>query len=286
MPDKALPDRSIRSRFTASSSTYDRHAKIQDRVAGRVMDLIDDRPNDDLIDGDRVGVARVDVARVNVARVLELGCGTGRLTKKLCKRFPATTITAVDLSEAMIDQAKTCLDAGLDVDWIVSDVCDFATDQLFPLVVSSSSLHWVTPIDRALQVIDRSVESGGRIVLAIMLHDTLGELHDARLRVAPHKPPQSRLPMMDDLISASHRLGWETLHQSQSVFQVQHASARELLVAIHQQGLTGGSVSRSQYPLTRSEISSLIEDYDSHYQDELGQVVANYQVGFLHCRKG
>lgn len=264
-PDSEIQDRSIGSRFTASSSTYDRHANIQDQVAVRVMDLIEGTPD--------------------FERILELGCGTGRLTQKICERFCAADITAVDLSEAMIDQAKIRFDVGVDVDWVASDICDYVTDEMFPLIVSSSSLHWVTPIDRAFEVIDRSIEPGGQIVLAIMLRDTLGELHDARLRVAPHKPPQSRLPKMDDVLNAGHRLGWETLHQSQSVFTVQYASARDLLVAIHQQGLTGGSVSRSHLPLTRGEIASLIKDYDSHYQDDRGQIVASYQVGFLRYRK-
>ncbi|WP_235033330.1 methyltransferase domain-containing protein [Rubripirellula obstinata] len=265
MPNSQIQDQSIGSRFTASSSTYDRHANIQDQVAVRLMELIDSGPD--------------------VDRILELGCGTGRLTQKICERFSAADITAVDLSEAMIGQAKIRFDAGINVDWVASDICDYVTDQMFPLIVSSSSLHWVTPIDRAFEVIDQSIEPGGQIVLAIMLRDTLGELHDARLRVAPHKPPQSRLPMMDDVLNAGHRLGWETLHQSQSVFTVQYASARDLLVAIHQQGLTGGSVSRSHLPLTRGEIASLIKDYDSRYQNDSGKVIASYQVGFLRCRK-
>lgn len=260
-----MPDKTIHSRFSASSSTYDRHSNIQDQVAGRVMELISDQPH--------------------VDRILELGCGTGRLTQKVRSRFVGASITAVDLSDAMVGQAKINLDECNSIDWVVSDVCDYVADRRFPLILSSSSLHWVTPIDRALHAIDRLIEPGGHIVLAIMLHDTLGELHDARLRVAPHKPPQSRLPSLSDVVESSRRLGWQARHQSQKVFTVRHASARELLVAIHQQGLTGGSVSRSHLPLNRGELASLIKDYDSSYQDDSGSVIASFQVGFLQAVK-
>ena len=136
-----MPDRTIRSRFSASSSTYDRHSNIQDQVADRVMDLIS---------GD-----------VSFDRVLELGCGTGRLTKKVRSRFPDANITAVDLSQAMINQAKINLDDGDPIDWVVADVCDYTADRLFPMIVSSSALHWVSPINRALQAIDQAIASRG-----------------------------------------------------------------------------------------------------------------------------
>lgn len=258
-----MQDRTIRSRFSAASSTYDRHSHVQEQVADRVIELMKKlRPVD---------------------RVLELGCGTGRLTQKVCSRFENASITAVDLSQTMIDQAKINLGGCDRVEWVASDVCDYQTESPFPLVVSSSSLHWVTPIDLAFESIDRAVQPGGQIVVAIMLRETLGELHDARMRVAPHKPPQSRLPTLADVTDAASRMGWQTKHESQSVFTVRHASARDLLTAIHQQGLTGGSVSHSHTPLTRGELTALVKDYETHYRDADDAVIASYQVGFLHC---
>ncbi|MCM2374254.1 methyltransferase domain-containing protein [Aporhodopirellula aestuarii] len=260
-----MQDRTIHARFTASSSTYDRHSHVQEQVANKLIEIT--APLSD------------------VDRILELGCGTGRLTQKVCLRYPNAAITAVDLSGAMIDQGKTNLGGNERIEWIVSDVCDYQTSEPFPLIVSSSALHWVTPIDLAFDAIDRAARPGSQIVLAMMLHDTLGELHDARLRVTPHKPPRSRLPTLADISDVSSRLGWLTHHRSQRVFTVRHASARELLAAIHQQGLTGGTVSQSHTPLNRGELASLIKDYDSSYRDSDDQVVASYQVGFLHCER-
>jgi ubiquinone/menaquinone biosynthesis C-methylase UbiE len=40
------------------------------------------------------------------AKVLDLGCGTGKLLNRLCKKFPEIQGTGVDLSPAMLRQAR------------------------------------------------------------------------------------------------------------------------------------------------------------------------------------
>ena len=44
-----------------------------------------------------------------IGRVLELGAGTGTLTKKLLERFPRAEVTALDLSAEMLALAQTKL---------------------------------------------------------------------------------------------------------------------------------------------------------------------------------
>src|SRR5918993_4610571 len=43
--------------------------------------------------------------------VLDIGCGTGRVTHKLIERLPGARVVAVDLSPAMVDTAKNVLSA-------------------------------------------------------------------------------------------------------------------------------------------------------------------------------
>lgn len=90
---------------------------------------------------------------------------------------------------------------------------------------------------------------------------------------------------MPDLVQAALDRGWRILRQSQRTYPVRYATAAELLKSIHDQGLTGGFVSRSHRPLTRGELSALIEDYESNYRDDDGDVVASFQVGFLCAEK-
>ena len=61
------------------------------------------------------------IAKVNPARLLETAAGTGVLTRALASQLPATTrITATDLNEPMLAQAKKTLPDGR-VDWQQAD---------------------------------------------------------------------------------------------------------------------------------------------------------------------
>ena len=42
----------------------------------------------------------------SIRRILELGCGTGRLTRRMAELYPSAVIVAVDISPEMIAHAK------------------------------------------------------------------------------------------------------------------------------------------------------------------------------------
>lgn len=82
-------------------------------------------------------------------RILELGCGTGNLTRRLLDRYPNAVLTSVDASPEMIDitRARTTTHAAR-LHLTCARFEDFqAAPASFDLVVSSLSLHHV--IDKA-----------------------------------------------------------------------------------------------------------------------------------------
>ena len=77
-------------------------------------------------------------------RVLELGCGTGNLTKKLLEQFPNASVTAVDVSAEILAVAERQL-AGSDVTLVNQDFAELDLDEGgFDLVVSSIAIHHIT----------------------------------------------------------------------------------------------------------------------------------------------
>ena len=80
MSTPPLPDKSaVRRSFSAAASTYDANAFLQREVADRLFE-------------------RLEYIKLQPARVLDLGCGTGTVTRELAARFPAATIVACDLA--------------------------------------------------------------------------------------------------------------------------------------------------------------------------------------------
>jgi len=107
-------------------------------------------------------------------KVLEVGSGPGRLAVRLTREAPATTLTGVDISDAMVERAaRRAAGAGLSerVRFEVGDVGALPlADQEFDGVVSTLSLHhWSDPA-RGLAEIHRVLKPGGEARIYDLAH--------------------------------------------------------------------------------------------------------------------
>lgn len=91
--------------------------------------------------------------------MLDLGCGTGDLTKAL--HDCGVTVTGIDQSENMIEQAKTKYPA---IPFQIADATALPFDELFDAVFSNATLHWIKDPKKALQSIYDSLREDGRFV--------------------------------------------------------------------------------------------------------------------------
>lgn len=77
------------------------------------------------------------------ADILEVGCGTGQLTKDLAR--PGFNLTAIDIGSSMIAAARECL-SGSTVSFQITSFEDFAApDASFDLIISAAAFHWIDP---------------------------------------------------------------------------------------------------------------------------------------------
>jgi trans-aconitate methyltransferase len=99
--------------------------------------------------------------------ILDLGCGDGRLTKKLALRVPQGVVVGLDASASMIETAKTIVDepARGKLTFVVGDAMNFSLEQRFDYVVSFTALHWVRDHDKVIERAATHLKPGGRIHL-------------------------------------------------------------------------------------------------------------------------
>ncbi len=99
------------------------------------------------------------------SRLLEIGCATGFLTRKLRERYPHTAIWAVDLSRRAIHRARRRHLPGVDF-----RVANFLEDSLpgrpFPLVVSMNVFQ-LLPQEVAFQRLRDLLGPGGRALITL-----------------------------------------------------------------------------------------------------------------------
>lgn len=257
------PSTLVHSRFCAGASEYDGYANIQKKVAAQLMRFITTSPR----------------------HVLEIGCGSGQLTSILIDALQDAHIEAIDISQPMIAEASRRSPPNARLNWQVADFMTFSSKREFDLIASASALHWIYPIESAFHRIRGLLAPHGRFIFAIMVDGTLHELRDARLRISPSKPPRGNLPRGSEVRQAAARAGLEIIECRDDQLVEFFYSSETFLHAIHTVGVTGGDVSRSHIPLTRGEISRLIDDYDAHYSDQDSRVVATYDVLYMHARR-
>ena len=201
----------------------------------------------------------------------------------LSRRFTTQPILALAVAAGMVRRARTAA-AAPHVVWAVADVREFQVPEPFAMVVSSAALHWITPLDRTFAALARLLVPAGQLVCALMVDGTLGELHQARRQLVPHKIPRATLPAAAAVDQALAAAGFRVHAAETEALSRHYASATDFLHAIHAQGLTGGACSQAPAPLTRRELADLIRHYDAQFGC-VGGVYATYRVRYVHAER-
>jgi len=123
------------------AETYDRTSRPQQRWANEVISRV-------------VGIEPD-------ATVLDVGCGTGRVTEHLARLVPAGRVIAIDASEDMVALARERLGERAEVRRC--DVLELGLEEEVDLVFSTATLHWVKDHDALWPVLARALKPGGRL---------------------------------------------------------------------------------------------------------------------------
>ena len=122
------------------AATYDRVADIQEGWAREVIERLELRGDETLLDA---------------------GCGSGRVTRLLVERVPRGRVIGVDSSPSMIDKARESL--GDEVQLIVSDLLALELDEPVDVVFSNATFHWILDHRRLFERLHAILRPGGAL---------------------------------------------------------------------------------------------------------------------------
>lgn len=93
-----------------------------------------------------------DLANLNILKpkILDLGAGTGLLTSYLHNKYPLGDFVLLDLSEEMLNIARTRFENSSNFHYVVADYLKQDLEGFFDIVVSSLSIHHLEHPDKRL----------------------------------------------------------------------------------------------------------------------------------------
>jgi trans-aconitate 2-methyltransferase len=107
------------------------------------------------------------VRRKPAMRVVDLGCGTGELTRNLHRHLQARETLGLDSSQAMLARSLAYTGQGLRFER--QEILDFAGSDPggWDLVFSNAALHWVPLHDHLLRRLTRLLAPGGQLAIQV-----------------------------------------------------------------------------------------------------------------------
>jgi trans-aconitate 2-methyltransferase len=157
-------------------------------------------------------------------RVVDLGCGTGELTRVLHERAGASETLGIDSSEAMLARSRSYAGDGLGFE--LEDIADWAPSEPFDLVFSNAALHWVEDHTELFAKLTAALRPGGQLAVQMPAnHDHASHL--VAERVAAEQPFRDALggyvrrsPLLspEDYAALLNQLGYESQHVRLQVY--------------------------------------------------------------------
>jgi len=119
----------IRARFNISPETYDAQRKY-------FIPCFDDYYE--------TGIMLLSQIRENFDSILDLGAGTGLLSKYLYEKYPVAKYTLVDIAEQILDVAKIRFKGLNNFRYVLADYSTALPDGKYDLISSALSIHHLT----------------------------------------------------------------------------------------------------------------------------------------------
>lgn len=256
-----MTKQAIARTFGRAAASYDAAAHLQRRVADRLLEQTKDLPLPEQ------------------PTLADLGTGTGYCLPLLKGRYRPARLHALDLSPAMLDQARVREPQALTLQGDL-EAMPFE-DASHDLLTSSLAVQWLDQPRSFLNEACRVLKPGGYLVFSTLTQGTLSELREAWL-AADNRPHVNDCLTLDQWREAATQSGlqihtWEPEH-----IEVGYESPLLLLQELKRLGAS--HVKNGSGRINRATLQQMVRAYQA-FQRPDGQYPASWRVLYVILRK-
>jgi malonyl-CoA O-methyltransferase len=247
----------LRASFDRASTSYESAAGLQGRVGAELL-------------------ARLTEFSFTPRAVLDLGAGTGRITRELKRRYRRALVIALDIAPGMLREARrhqrpwarfarVCADA------LRLPLADASVDVIF----SNLMLQWCEPLEIALAEVRRVLKPEGFFAFSTFGPDTLHELRSAWAQTDGYNHV-NRFIDMHEVGDALTRSGLTEPVLDVDRLTVSYPDAIALMRDLKAIGAHNVTAGRPRSLLGRARLARLQQAYEAYRCD--GRLPATYEI--------
>ena len=145
----------VHDRFAKNLESYNENAKIQKRMAERLLTFVKNR---------------------SPKKVLEIGCGTGFLTKQINESLEFESFMTLDIVEECEEYIKQINPLIL---FTPADIEKFLNEnnETFDLIISNASLQWVEDFEGVINSLKNRLNPNGELIFSTFGNENFREIY-------------------------------------------------------------------------------------------------------------
>ncbi|MEE9326332.1 MAG: malonyl-ACP O-methyltransferase BioC [Cocleimonas sp.] len=261
-----LDKKIIRQHFNDATESYDAVAVLQQEVANRLSE-------------------RLAYIKIDPKITLDMGCGTGFISKDLLQRYSKSKVVSLD---SALNMTRKCLKQG---GWFrkPSGVC--ADAEALPikpdtvdLIVSNLMLQWCNDLEKTFSGFHQVLAPNGLLLFSTLGPDTLKEVRQSWQSV-DEEPHTSPFMDMHDIGDALLKAGFIDPVTDMEVITMTYSGARQLMTDIKKTGANNAHSQRTKGLTGKHKFAEFENNYQKFITDE-GLFPATWEIIYGHAWVG
>jgi len=256
----------ISQSFSQAANDYEQHAFIQQKIAEFLVE-------------------RLDFIKATPNTVLDIGCGAGRMSRQISRRYPDAMVYGLDIASQMVQQSqqnapKPWLWYAPKLNYMCADAEQLPiADKSMDLVISNLTLQWCD-VKAVFQEVARVLKPDGVFLFSTLGPDTLNELRQSWATVDQYSHVNFFLDM-HDLGDALYQSGFKNPVMDVDWLNFKYDSVKDIMQGLKVIGAHNMTPQRPQGLMGKQKFKNMLQAYETR-RTEKGLPVT-YEVVYGHA---